>query len=216
MEPGDRNPADGSISIDDGTWVDVGRRGRWQPTIGERVRSVALLTVLFVFLGGAALVASVDDGDDGDDGGGEESVSADTSTTTTTAPTTTTTAPPDPASVGGAPPPPPCEGDDRQAAPLRERGEVVVLVLNGTGRGGYAGSTTDALEDAGYQSASPDNATRTDTSIIGYKPGFCAEGVRLAGEDLGIPTASVEPMPRNLPVTVGRAEIVVILGADSL
>ncbi len=202
------DPAE-AIDLNDGTWVDAGPDGRWRPSAGERTRAAVILAVLFVALLTAALIASVG-GDDSPD-----VAAATSSTTTTEATTTTTTAPPDPSSLDGEPASPRCRTDDRSALPLRDRQDSTVLVLNGTYRGGHAGDTTTQLESLGYTTVVPDNADREETTIVAYKPGFCAEAERLAA-DLGLPDARVEPVPAELPVVVGRARLVVTLGLDSL
>ncbi len=208
-EPDDAVGRPDGIRLDDGTWVDAGPDGRWSPSSAERTRAAVILAVVFVALLGAALVASVDDGD-------VDSVAAvETTTTTTEATTTTTTEPPDPSSLDGEPASPRCRDDDRNALPLRDRQSSTVLVLNGTYRNGHAGDVTDDLEDLGYTSVVPDNAGREETTLVGYKNGFCAEAERLA-VDLGLPAAAVEPASEDLDVVVGRARLIVTLGLDSL
>lgn len=200
------------IRLDDGTWVDVGPDGRWRPSPAERIRAAVVLTVLFGVLLVLALLLS------GDDGDGERELAVDRETTTTEAETTTTTsttAPPDPSSIGGEPASERCAGDDRSALPLRERNEVVVLVLNGTSRSGHAGAVTGELTALGYSAVEPGNAGRLDVTSVGFVPGWCAEGERVA-QDLELPGAIVEPAPEDLPVPIGRANTVVTLGADSL
>lgn len=203
------------IVLDDGTWVDVGEDGRWRPTAGERARAAVILGIAVAVLAFTALVLSVG----GDDP--EDDVEAAVTTSTTTSPTeaadetTTTEAPQDPASVGGDPPPPECIGDDRDGDDLRDRDEVVVLVLNATTRTGHAGDVSRRLEALGYQVAEPDNGGRREVTSAGFLAGWCAEADRVA-DDLGLPEATVEPVPEEVLPTVGRARIVVRLGSDSL
>ncbi len=198
------------IRLDDGTWVDVGPDGRWRPSAGERARAAVVLTVVFAVL--LVLALALTGGDDDDE------LAVDRETTTTAAEvttTTSTTAPPDPSSLGGEPAPERCRSDDRSALPLRERNEVVVLVLNGTSRSGHAGAVTDELKALGYSAIEPGNAGRLDVTSVGFTPGWCAEGERVA-QDLQLPGAVVEPAPEDLPVPLGRANMVVTLGADSM
>jgi len=197
--------------LDDGTWVDVGADGRWRPSAGERARAAAILGVAIVALVFAALVASTGSDDDHDD----DVAARGTTSTTEADETTTTTAPPDPASVGGEPPSAQCVGDDRDSRPLRDRDESIVLVLNATSRAGHAGVVTDRLEAAGYSVTVPDNAGRREVTSVAYLAGYCAEAERVVS-DLGIPGATVEPVAQDLLTLVGRARIVVSLGADSL
>jgi len=198
------------IVLDDGTWVDVGPDGRWRPTAGERARAAVILGVAFSALLLLALVLSV--GGDEDD-----PVEAATGSSTTEAPdeTTTTEAPEDPASVGGEPPSPQCVADDRDGADLRDRRASVVLVLNATSRSGHAGNVSARLEQLGYSVTVPDNGGRREVTSVAYLAGFCAEAERLAA-DLGLPDATVELVAQDLLAKVGRARLVVNLGADSL
>lgn len=195
---------------DDAVWVDVGGDGHWRPTFEERSRSLVALAIVLGVLLLLAAFASIDDGD------GDRSDVATTSSTTTTTETTTTTAPPPAASsVDGEPPPAGCEDDDRGASPLRERDDTTVLVLNGTPRGGHAGANTDDLEELGYSTAAPDNATIRPITTVDYTEGYCAEAARLVFE-LGIDGATWQPIPDDSDVFLGRAELVLTLGRDSL
>ena len=198
--------------LDDGTWVDVGRDGRWHPSPGERTRAAVILGVLIGLLAMVALLLSVGGDEDDDD-----PVATDDTTTTTEEPqVTTTTAPPDPSSVGGAPASIHCVGDDRGGAELRERDTTAVLVLNATSRSGQAAEVVERLEALGYETTVPGNAGRLRTSVFGYVPGYCAEAERAAFE-LGLVEASFEPVDADeLSVPLGRARIVATVGADSL
>lgn len=212
VAPQQETQGDG-IVLDDGTWVDVGRDGRWHPSAGERVRAAVILGVSLGVLLMVALLLSVGgDDDEPEDVATEETTStaAEEGTTTTTAPVPT-----DPASVGGAPPPAECTGDDRGGAELRERSATAVLVLNATSRTGHAAAMVARLEGLGYGTTVPGNAGRLRTSVFGYVPGYCAEAVRLAFE-LGLGGATYEPVDAGrLPVPLGRARIVATVGADT-
>lgn len=201
------------IVLDDGTWVDLGRDGKWHPSAGERLRAAVILVVLIGLLAMVALVLSVGGDDEEDD-----VAATDDSTTTTAEPvvTTTSTLPPDPASVGGEPAPIHCLGDDRGGAPLRERDATAVLVLNATSRTGHAAAVVERLEGLGYATTVPGNGGRLATSVFRYVPGYCAEAVRLAFE-LALGEATFEPVDADaLPVPLGRARIVATVGADTL
>ena len=202
------------IALDDGTWVDVGRDGRWHPSAGERVRAAVILGVSIAILAMVALLASVGSGDDRD-----EDVAASGDTTATTeepAVTSTSAAPLDPASIDGAPAPAECLGDDRGGADYRERDTTAVLVLNATSRTGHAAAVVERLEALGYGATVPGNAGRLATSVFGYVPGYCAEAVRLAFE-LTLGAATFQPVDADaLPVPLGRARIVATVGADTL
>lgn len=208
-----QGPQREGIALDDGTWVDVGRDGRWRPSAGERVRAAVILGVFLGLLAMLALVLSVDD-DDPD----EDVAASGDATTATEVPelTTTTTLPPDPSSVGGEPAPIQCVGDDRGGAELRDRDTTAVLVLNATRRTGHAAVVVEYLEHLGYATVVPGNAGRLAISAFAYVPGYCAEAQRAALE-LGLMEATFEPVEADdLPVPLGRARIVATVGADSL
>lgn len=202
------------IVLDDGTWVDVGRDGRWRPSAGERIRAGVVLGVLVGVLAILALLVSV--GDDDED---EVDVAAEEETTTTTQPvvvTTTTTLPPDPSSVGGEPASIACVADDRGGQELRDPANTAVLVLNATRRTGHAADVVEQLEGLGYATTVPGNGGRLATSVFGYVGGYCAEAERLAAE-MGLTEVTIEPVDASeLPVPLGRARIVVTVGADTL
>ena len=205
---------DDSVPYDSGEWVDVGGDGRWRPSIAERLCALTVIALAIGSLLVLAAIASV--GGDGD----EEDVTAQSSSTTEPELVTTTSTPPttrlDPASLGGDDPPPECTADvGREAAPLRVRSESVLLVLNGTSRNGHAGSVTDDLSDLGYTTIVPSNAGRLPVTTIEYTPGFCAEASRVA-LDLQLPGAEIRPLPEDNDVFLGRAEILITLGSDSL
>jgi hypothetical protein len=75
------------------------------------------------------------------------------------------------------------------ARPVRARNETSVVVLNGNGEAGAAGSEADRVRGRGYLIAATDNAPRTDftRSVVMYRPGFRREARRLA-RDFGIRT----------------------------
>lgn len=198
------------IRLDDGTWVDVGPDGKWRPSPAERARAAVVLTIFFAVLLTLALVLSAGDDDD------EVDVARETATTTdTTEATTTTTTEPDPSSIGGEPASATCRSDDRGGAPLRDRDESVVQVLNGTSRTGHAGDLTEYLDELGYDTVVPANTSRRAVTSIAYLTGFCAEAER-AASDLGLLEATVEPVPPELLPETGRTRLVVSAGADSL
>jgi LytR cell envelope-related transcriptional attenuator len=73
------------------------------------------------------------------------------------------------------------------AKPLLERRKTVVLVLNGNGVPGAAGTTADRVRARHYVVAGTGNAPRTTfaRSVVMYRPGFEGEARRL-GRDLRI------------------------------
>jgi hypothetical protein len=88
-----------------------------------------------------------------------------------------------------------------------------VLVLNGNGTSGMAGTTATRLLGRGYHSAAATNAA-TDTyatSLVLDRPGWEREARRLA-RDAGI--RLVAALDGRLPTGSARDQLVVILGAN--
>jgi hypothetical protein len=101
----------------------------------------------------------------------------------------------------------------QQTTPLRPRSRVSVLVLNGNGTSGAAGTTATRLLGRGYHSATATNAAIDNyaTSLVLYRPGWEREARRLA-HDAGIRV--VAALDGRLPAGSGRDELVFILGAN--
>ena len=92
--------------------------------------------------------------------------------------------------------------------PVRDPGEVIVVVLNSTRVAGLAGRVTERLSDLGYLTLDPDNhPTSLETSVIWYVEDFEREAEALAEE---IADADVEPFPGDDP----EAALTVVLGAS--
>jgi len=125
-------------------------------------------------------------------GSSSSSASGTTPTTHPTPTTTTTTVPP--------------------VAPNK----VPVLVANGSGTSGLAGSTSNQLQAAGWDVLPPVNATTTnipDTTVY-YAAGSKAPATTIATQ-LHLPVTSVQPLTTSTPVaTVGTGDVVVVLGVD--
>ena len=102
--------------------------------------------------------------------------------------------------------------------------EVNVLVANGVGTAGIAGSTSDVLIADGYIGVAAD-APDTVESVILYKEGFDAHALEIAAV-LGAPPDVVQPVAADgaLPIdqdaiSDGRGEtanVIVILGSDGI
>lgn len=73
------------------------------------------------------------------------------------------------------------------AGKARPRGKVRIMVFNGNGLSGAAGDEAGRLQNLGYKVAGTANAGHQNyaTSVVMYRSGFRAEGMRLA-RDLGI------------------------------
>jgi hypothetical protein len=96
--------------------------------------------------------------------------------------------------------------------PLRPRFRISVLVLNGNGASGAAGTTASRLLGRGYHSAAATNAANDAyaTSLVLYRPGWEREAQRLA-EDAGVKV--VAALDGALPAGSARDQLVLILGA---
>ncbi len=96
------------------------------------------------------------------------------------------------------------------AADLPRR-RISVVVLNGNGRQGAAGAASRRIKSRGYRISVVGNAPSHDypSSLVMYRPGFAAEGKRLA-RDLGI--RLVSPLDGMRPGQLHGAHTVVILG----
>ena len=92
------------------------------------------------------------------------------------------------------------------------RAHTSILVLNGNGRTGAAAAAAARLQGLGYRISGTADASRQDyaTTVVMYRPGFQAEGARLA-RDLQVTV--VGPMDGVARSTLHGGELVVILGA---
>ena len=96
--------------------------------------------------------------------------------------------------------------------PLRARSRVSVLVLNGNGVSGAAGTEATQLLARGYRHAVPADASSTYAqSVVLFRPGWQREAERLA-RDVGIRAAT--PLDVRLPTSKRSYQLVVILGAN--
>lgn len=96
-------------------------------------------------------------------------------------------------------------------------GEISVVVLNGGGIAGAAGSTTQTLADAGYQMGEAGNAAESpnvEVTVVYFAEGFEAEATAVASV-MGKPADVVEAMPETSPGPgADVANVVVVLGSD--
>jgi hypothetical protein len=88
-----------------------------------------------------------------------------------------------------------------------------VLVLNGNGRTGAAAVEAENVRAKGYRISSVGDAGRRDyrRSLVMYRPGFAAEGRRLA-KDLHIRV--VGPLDGIGRRAIAGAHVVVVVGAS--
>jgi hypothetical protein len=106
--------------------------------------------------------------------------------------------------VGKSTPPP---------APLRPRSGISVLVLNGNGVSGAAGTEATAVLARGYAHAVPADAPSLGyaRSLVLFRPGWQREGQRLA-RDAGI--RAVAPLDGRLAPAYAHVPLVLVLGAN--
>jgi LytR cell envelope-related transcriptional attenuator len=98
------------------------------------------------------------------------------------------------------------------AGKARPRGQVKIMVFNGNGRSGAAGSAASRLQHLGYRISGTANARHQDyaTSVVMYSPGYRAEGLRLA-KDLG--DKVVGPLDGVSRSSLHGGQLAVIVGA---
>jgi hypothetical protein len=96
--------------------------------------------------------------------------------------------------------------------PLRPRSATSVLVLNGNGVSGAAGTEAAAIVSRGYAHAIPSDASSSNyaRSIVLFRPGWQREASRLA-RDAGI--SAVAPLDGSVAPAYKRVPLVLILGA---
>jgi hypothetical protein len=95
---------------------------------------------------------------------------------------------------------------------LRSRSSVSVLVLNGNGISGAAGTEASQLLALGYRHAVPGDAPTTYAqSVVLYRPGWQREAQRLAGD---VAIRAVTPLDVRLSGSERGYQVVVILGAN--
>jgi hypothetical protein len=97
--------------------------------------------------------------------------------------------------------------------PLRPRSRTSVLVLNGNGVSGAAGTEATAILDRGYAHAVPTDAASSDyaRSLVLFRPGWQREAERLA-RDAGI--RAVAPLDGRVAGAYARLPLVLVLGAN--
>jgi hypothetical protein len=93
------------------------------------------------------------------------------------------------------------------------RSQTGVFVFNGNGRSGAASSEAITLSNLNYQVPGTGNAKRQDyaTTVVMFKNGFHAEGVRLA-RDLHVKI--VGPLDGLTPSALRGAQLAIVLGAQ--
>ena len=97
--------------------------------------------------------------------------------------------------------------------PLRPRSRISILVLNGNGVSGAAGTKAAVILSWGYRHAIPSDAPRLDyaRSVVLFRPGWQREAERLAG-DAGI--RAVATLDGRVAPPYAHVPLVLILGAN--
>jgi hypothetical protein len=97
--------------------------------------------------------------------------------------------------------------------PSLPRAKTRIVVLNGNGEAGAAAAEASTLRARGYKISAVGNAQRATQgpTLIMYRPGFAAEGQRLA-RDTGI--GVVTALDGMQPSSLRRAQLVVVLGSS--
>jgi len=92
--------------------------------------------------------------------------------------------------------------------------EVRVIVLNGGGPSGSAGTSSTAIAAAGFATVAASDTADVAATVVYATPGFEADAAVVA-QTLGI-AAPVQPMPATPPTgtPVGQVDVVVVLGPD--
>jgi hypothetical protein len=104
-------------------------------------------------------------------------------------------------------------GNATPPTPLRRRSSISVLVLNGNGVSGAAGTVATAILAHGYRHAIPGDAPNLNyvPSLVLFRPGWQGEAERLA-RDSRIPT--VAPLDGRVAPAYAHVPLILILGAN--
>jgi hypothetical protein len=97
--------------------------------------------------------------------------------------------------------------------PLRPRSRISVLVLNGNGISGAAGTKATSILALGYRHAIPSDAPQLDyaRSVVLFRTGWQREAERLA-RDSGI--GAVATLDGRVPPAYAHVPLILILGAN--
>lgn len=97
---------------------------------------------------------------------------------------------------------------------VRAPAEVTVRVGNAAGRNGVAGAGTDILNQAGYPSLTPKNASPAAASVVYYVEGYEGDAAAVA-RLLNLNETAIAPMPGDPGIPIDSAHLVIILGSDT-
>lgn len=209
-------------------------RGAFGPGAqGAAGRGLVLIAVA-VIIGIVLLWQGLDDGDGGDvQAGGTDSAATDAGTDGAgddggdAAPADGGEDGTDTTDAGGGTDTPATDGGEDgtdttqpSTATPRPPETVMVLVANGSGVQGAAGTVTDKLLAQNYNALDPANAEPTDTSKIYYRSGYdvdAQEIARIVGATPDLVQSMPDPVavPENAQERVAQANVVVIIGSDN-
>jgi hypothetical protein len=99
------------------------------------------------------------------------------------------------------------------AAVANPPASVSVIVANGTGTTGVAGTNAEKLTAAGYTDVETTNAPTSTRSNVYFAAGAQADAQAVATA-LSLDQASVQAMPTPPPVELAGATVLVIIGSD--
>ena len=174
--------------------------GSFGRSAGIQVGRAAILLVVATLIGLALLHR-------GSGGGGNGGLVVAGGNTTATSPGTT------PSSQFA----PPGSTNTSSTQAVRAKSDIKVLVANGTGTAGLAGTVSTSLRTKGYNTlASTNSSQKVTATVIYFAPTYDADAIVMAGL-LGLPPTAAKPMPSTaqLPVAaLNGANILVIAGPD--
>jgi hypothetical protein len=110
------------------------------------------------------------------------------------------------------------EGDGSETttttAVVNPPASVSVLVANGSGAAGVAGTNADKLKGAGYTTVETTNAPTTAKTAVYYASGAQGDAGAVATA-LGLDQAVVAALPSPPPVELAGATVLVVIGTDT-
>jgi hypothetical protein len=99
------------------------------------------------------------------------------------------------------------------AAVANPPANVSVLVANGSGVTGVAGTNAEKLQTAGYTNVETTNAPTTATTSVYYAAGAQADA-RAVATALSLDQTTVKELPSPPPVELAGATVLVVIGSD--
>ena len=161
-------------------------------------RGAALIGLAVII--GVVLLQVIDTGEGPSSGGGTVVGGGTTTTTAGTASSSTTTA------AGGS------TTTAKATGPIKQPGQLKVVVLNGSGVNGAAGTLSKQLAAKGYQMGTPATAaTKRVGTITACTAGLDREAAALATA-VG-PAAKTDAFPTPAPAAATTANCIVVIGS---